>query len=76
MASDFLDVTINVDPNVGQTPGFSAIVSSGSTSTSSATVQLTNAQIKGYVATLSTGPSYSTSGKLVGPTARKRWPKA
>ncbi len=51
-----------------QTPGYSAIVASGSTSTSSATVQLTNAQIKGYVSTVSTGPSYSTSGKLVGPT--------
>ena len=51
----------------GQTPGFSAIISSGSTSTTSATVQLTNAQIKGYVATISTGPSYSTSAKLVGP---------
>ena len=65
---DSYDSSINVDPNVGQTPGYSAIISSGSTSTSSATVQLTNAQIKGYVATLSTGPSYSTSGKLVGPT--------
>jgi hypothetical protein len=51
-----------------QTPGYSAVVSSGSTSTSSATVQLTNAQVKGYVATLSTGPSYSTSAKLVGPS--------
>lgn len=51
-----------------QTPGYTAIIASGSTSTSSATVQLTNAQIKGYVSTLSTGPSYSTSGKLIGPT--------
>lgn len=51
-----------------QTPTFSAIISSSSTSTSSATVQLTNAQIKGYVATLSTGPSYSTSARLIGPT--------
>jgi hypothetical protein len=49
------------------TAGYSAILASGSTTTSSATVQLTNAQIKGYVATLSTGPSYSTSAKLVGP---------
>jgi hypothetical protein len=64
---DSYDSSINVDPNTGQTPGFSAIVSSGSTS-ATATVQLTNAQIKGYVATLSTGPSYSTSGKLVGPS--------
>jgi hypothetical protein len=51
-----------------QTPGYSAILTAGSTATSSATVQLTNAQVKGYVATLSTGPSYSTSAKLVGPT--------
>ncbi|HUR57603.1 MAG TPA: hypothetical protein VM029_07830, partial [Opitutaceae bacterium] len=40
---------------------------SGSASVTSATVQLTNAQVKGYVATLSTGPSYSTSGRLLGP---------
>ncbi len=51
-----------------QTPGFSAVISSGSTSTSSASVQLTNAQIKGYVATLSTGPSYSTGARLLGPS--------
>jgi hypothetical protein len=51
-----------------QTPGFSAIISSGSKSTLSATVQLTNVEVKGYVATLSTGPSYSTSAKLIGPT--------
>lgn len=51
-----------------QTPGFSAVISSGSTTTSSATVQLTNAQIKGYVATLSTGPSYSTGARLLGPS--------
>jgi hypothetical protein len=65
---DSYDSSINVDPNTGQTPGYSAIVSSGSTSTSSNTVQMVNVQIKGYVATLSTGPSYSTSGKLVGPS--------
>ena len=51
-----------------QTPTYSAVVASVSTSTSSATVQLTNAQIKGYVATLSTGPSYSSSARLMGPT--------
>jgi hypothetical protein len=51
-----------------QTPTYAAILSSGSTSTAAATVQLTNAQVKGYVATLSTGPSYSTSAKLVGPS--------
>jgi Tfp pilus assembly protein PilX len=51
-------------PNVG----FAAVIASGNTSTSSATVQLTNAQVKGYVATLATGPSYSTSALLVGPS--------
>lgn len=50
-----------------QTPGYSAIISSGSTS-GAATVQLTNAQVKGYVATLGTGPSYSTGATLKGPT--------
>jgi hypothetical protein len=48
--------------------GYSAIISSGSTITTAATVQLTNAQVKGYVATLGTGPSYSTSARLLGPT--------
>lgn len=60
------------DSSVGtyatQTPGFSAIISSGSTYTTAATVELTNAEVKGYVATLGTGPSYGTSGKLIGPT--------
>ncbi len=51
-----------------QTPTYAAVVMSGSTSTSSATVQFNNAQIKGYVTTLSTGPSYSTSGTLRGPS--------
>ena len=51
-----------------QTPTYSAIVSSGSLSVTSATVQLTNAQIKGYAATLSTGISYSTSARVYGPT--------
>lgn len=50
-----------------QSPGFSAILSSASTSTTSATVQLNRAQVKGYVATVSTGPSYSSGAKLVGP---------
>ena len=53
-----------------QTPTYSAILSSGSTSTAASTVQLTNAQVNGYVATLSTGPSYSTSAKLVGSAAQ------
>jgi hypothetical protein len=48
--------------------GYSAVIASNSTTTSSATVQLTNAQVKGYVATLSTGPSYSSSAKIIGPT--------
>jgi hypothetical protein len=51
-----------------QTPTFSAILASNSTSSNSATVQLTNAQVKGYVATLGTGPSYSSSARLIGPT--------
>jgi hypothetical protein len=52
-----------------QTPGYSAVVASQAASSSSATVQLTNAQIKGYAASLySGGPSYSTSAKIVGPS--------
>lgn len=54
------------DPDAASV-GYSAILSSSATTTTAATVQLTNAQIKGYVATLSTGPSYSTSAKVVGP---------
>jgi len=66
---DSYDSSINVDPNVGQTPGYLAVVASGSTSTSSSTVQMTNVKIKGYVSTLSTGPSYSTSATLYGPAS-------
>ncbi len=52
-----------------QTPGFSAVVSSGSTSTSTVPVQLTNAQIKGYVSSYwESGPSFSTSARLMGPS--------
>lgn len=51
------------------TAGFSAVLSAGSTSTGSATVQLTNAQVKGYVATLGTGPSYSMGARLLGPNS-------
>lgn len=52
-----------------QTAGYSAVVASEATPSGSATVQLTNAQVKGYVASLySGGPSYSTSAKLVGPS--------
>lgn len=50
-----------------QTPGFSAIISSGYPAGSTAGVQLTNAQIKGYVATLGGTPSYSAGAKLLGP---------
>lgn len=63
---DSYDSTLGT--HASQTPTYSAIVASSSTSTGSATVQLTNAQIKGYVAALSTGPSYSTSARLLGPT--------
>ena len=53
-----------------QTPTYSAILSSGSTSTTSAGVQLTNAQVKGYAALLnqSAGSFNSTSATLHGPT--------
>jgi len=52
-----------------QTPTFSAIIASDATPSGSATVQLVNAQVKGYVASLfSAGPSYSTSATLKGPT--------
>lgn len=51
-----------------QAPGYSAVIASESTATASATVQITNAQIKGYVATLGTGPSYGSSAKLIGPS--------
>jgi len=51
-----------------QTPTYSAIVASTAPATTSATVQLVNAQVKGYAASLySGGPSYSTSATLVGP---------
>lgn len=50
------------------TPGYSAVISAGSTATASATVQLLNAQVKGHIATLATGPSYSTSATLKGPS--------
>jgi hypothetical protein len=50
------------------TAGYSAILSSGSTSTSGNAVQLTNAQVMGYVATVDTGPSYGTSARVYGPT--------
>lgn len=64
-------VVDSYDSSVGtyasQTPGYAAIVSAGSTSTASATVQLTNAQVRGFVATLSTGPSYSNNARVYGP---------
>jgi hypothetical protein len=48
--------------------GYSAILASNCTNSSAATVQLGNTQVKGYVATLSIGPSYGTSARLCGPT--------
>ena len=50
-----------------QTPGYSAILASTAT-TSSATVQLVNAQVQGYVASnYAGGPSYSSEAMLLGP---------
>ncbi len=49
--------------------GYSAVVASTSNVTAANTVQLTNVKIKGYVSTLSTGPSYSTGATLYGPTS-------
>ncbi len=51
-----------------QTPGFSAIISSGFVSSTTAPVQLTNAQIKGYVSSAGMDPSVSTSARLMGPS--------
>jgi hypothetical protein len=52
-----------------QTPSFSAIISSDAAAPTSATIQLTNAVVKGYAASrYSGGPSYSTSAKLIGPS--------
>lgn len=52
-----------------QTPGFGAVIASDLTPTGTATVGLVNAQVKGYVASqYSTGPSYSSSARLLGPT--------
>ena len=56
-----------------QAPGYSAIVASGATPAAvnpTATVTLTNAQIKGFAASLySGGPSVSTSGRVYGPAS-------
>ena len=49
--------------------GYKAVVASTSDVTASNTVQMTNVKIKGYVSTLSTGPLYSTSATLYGPTS-------
>ena len=51
-----------------QTPGFSAVLSSGSTSKTTAPVEVSRAAIKGYVATLGTAASFGNSASLVGPT--------
>ena len=51
-----------------QTPTYAAIIASSAAATSTATVTLTNAQIKGYAASLySGGPAASSSGQLTGP---------
>lgn len=56
-----------------QTPTYSAIVAAAAvpaTTNASATVVLTNALVKGYVASLySGGPSVSSSGRVYGPTS-------
>ncbi len=50
-----------------QTPTYSAIIAGMKTSPTAASVTITNAQIKGYVASnYSGGPSYSTSARLLG----------
>lgn len=51
-----------------QTPGFSAVISSGFVSSTTAPIQLTNAQIKGYTASAGLDPSYGTSARLFGPS--------
>jgi len=52
-----------------QTPTYSAVIASSLAAPASASVVLTNAQIKGYAASFySGGPSYSASGKLLGPS--------
>jgi hypothetical protein len=51
-----------------QTPTYSAVLSSGYTTVTAAPVVLTNAQVKGYAATIGTSISYSTSAKLIGPS--------
>jgi hypothetical protein len=51
-----------------QTPGFSAVISSGNYSTTTAPIQMTNVQIKGYTSSAGMDPSYSTSARLIGPS--------
>ncbi len=63
---DSYDSSIDINAS---SPGFSAVVASTSNVTSSNTVQMNNVNIKGYVATLSAGPSYSTSATLYGPSS-------
>lgn len=51
-----------------QTPTYSAVVASEADASTSANIILTNARIKGYVASqYSGGPSVSTSGRVFGP---------
>jgi hypothetical protein len=60
----------STDPTAA-TVGYAAVVASKSNLTSSATVQMTNVNIKGYIATMpgSAGVSNSTSATLYGPTS-------
>lgn len=52
-----------------QTPTFSAVIASEAEPSTSANILLTNAQIKGYVASrYSGGPSFSTNAKVIGPS--------
>lgn len=50
-----------------QTPGYSAVLSSGSTWLAAGPVQLGNAQVKGYATLLDTVPKYGTGARLLGP---------
>jgi hypothetical protein len=52
-----------------QSPRYSAIVVSNASSAGGATIQLTNAQVKGYVAsTFAAGPSFGSGARVIGPT--------
>ncbi|PAW68794.1 MAG: hypothetical protein B9S34_01090 [Opitutia bacterium Tous-C1TDCM] len=64
---DSYDSSLGAYDAPGFPPGFSAVISSAS-SGSNVPIQLTNAQIKGYVSSYwESGPSFSTSARLIGP---------